>query len=68
MIPRPAIPRSLNHTPIFGKAMETPAKNRIGESRDCMLEGTPSGMKRDKRQSGIVRCMAARTARLGLIR
>jgi hypothetical protein len=37
MIPRPAFPGLSGRTPIFGKAMETPAKNRRGESHDCML-------------------------------
>jgi hypothetical protein len=37
MIPRPVFPGLSGRTPIFGKAMETPAKNRKGETHDCML-------------------------------
>jgi hypothetical protein len=49
--------------------LETPAKNRRGESQGCLLKRNALRQAaRDQRQSGIVRCVAARTARLGFIR
>lgn len=46
MICRPVFPGPAGLKPNFERAMETPAKNRRGESQGCLLKGMPSGRQR----------------------